>query len=155
MPKLYSRSTGCCYDRKIHSVIPNDVIEISDETFYEVIARHVEGKVRSHDSKGYPILVDAPPPTDQQLRKQYEVAIQNHMDSTAQSAGYDDIYTVVTYAEEPSVIKFQNDGKAFRKWRSLVWAYAYEQLDLVLSGERSIPTIDEFILELPQLDNLV
>ena len=74
------------------------------------------------------------------------------MNSTAFARGYDSIATAISYAEEPAVPKFQNDGKAFRAWRSLVWAYAYEQLAAVKAGERTQPTVEDFLLELPDLE---
>jgi len=82
----------------------------------------------------------------------FEQAVQGKLNSAAIAARYDSIATAVSYAEEPAVPKFQKDGIAFRAWRSKVWAYAYEQLALVLAGGREQPTVDEFLLELPQLE---
>lgn len=82
----------------------------------------------------------------------YVAVIQEHMDKAAKSAGYDDIKTAVTYADEPAVAKFQVEGQTFRTWRSLVWAYSYEQLALVQGGKRQQPTIAELLAELPQLE---
>lgn len=79
-------------------------------------------------------------------------AVQHLLDSRAQAYGYDSIASAVTYAEEPAVPKFQAEGQAFRAWRSLVWAYGYEQLALVESGQRPAPTIPDFIAELPPLE---
>lgn len=84
--------------------------------------------------------------------EEYKLAIQSHMDTISRSYGYDDIKTAVTYAEEPAVAKFQVEGQAFRVWRSLCWAYSYEQLAMVEGGQRSQPTIAQFLAELPQLD---
>lgn len=81
----------------------------------------------------------------------FEQAIQAHLDAAARRRGYDSIATAVSYAEEPAVPKFQEDGKAFRAWRSLVWAYAYQELAKVKAGEREIPTLDAFLAELPAL----
>jgi hypothetical protein len=86
------------------------------------------------------------------ITKLYEQAVQAKLDGAAIAARYDSIATAVSYAEEPAVPKFQNDGIAFRAWRSLVWAYAYQQLALVLAGEREQPTIEAFLLELPALE---
>lgn len=83
---------------------------------------------------------------------EFEQAVQGKLNGAAIAAKYDSIENAVSYAEEPAVPKFQNDGKAFRTWRSLVWAYAYEQLALVLSGEREQPTVGEFLLELPVVE---
>ncbi|WP_288355208.1 hypothetical protein [uncultured Pseudomonas sp.] len=87
----------------------------------------------------------------EELAAQFEQAIQSHLNSAAQSLGYDSIATAVSYAEEPAVQRFQNDGKAFRAWRSLVWAYAYQELAKVKAGEREIPALDAFLAELPAL----
>jgi hypothetical protein len=85
-----------------------------------------------------------------QLRmKQCEQAVQNLLDAEAIAAGYDSIHTAVTYADEPAVPKFQQDGIALRTRRSLVWAKCYEILGEVISGQRQLPTVDELISELP------
>lgn len=91
-------------------------------------------------------------PSADETTKTYELAIQGKLDAAAIVARYDSIATAVSYAEEPAVPKFQKDGIAFRAWRSLVWAYAYEQLALVLAGEREQPTVEEFLAELPALE---
>lgn len=77
--------------------------------------------------------------------------VQDYMDSTAKELRYDGIASAVSYAEEPSVPKFQEEGQAFRAWRSLVWAKCYEILDEVNDGKRPIPSDEELIAELPQL----
>ena len=82
----------------------------------------------------------------------FETAVQKHLDQAANAAGYDDIKTAVTYADEPSVAKFQNEGKAFREWRSLVWEYCYDRLEAIQAGHESEPTVSELIAELPVLD---
>lgn len=91
------------------------------------------------------------PPVSALTAADYAQAIQAHLDAAARGRGYDSIATVVTYAEEPAVKRFQDDGRAFRAWRSLVWAYAYEQLDLVTAGKRAQPTVDALVAELPVL----
>lgn len=89
--------------------------------------------------------------TPEQVQKAFEDAIQLHMDNAAQTFGYDSVQTAVTYAEEPAWPKFQLEGQGFRAWRSLVWAYAHEQLALVTSGQRAQPSILQLIEELPAL----
>ncbi|WP_422086381.1 hypothetical protein [Variovorax sp.] len=66
--------------------------------------------------------------------------VQQYLDAMARSLGYDDIKTAVTYAEEPSVPKFQNEGRALRAWRSAVWAACYELLERVKSGAMAEPS---------------
>lgn len=80
---------------------------------------------------------------------EYMAAVQAHMDAHAQSFGYDNLVSVVSYAEEPAVPRYQAEGKAFRAWRSKCW-YACEQvLQSVKNGDRQPPAVAELLLELP------
>lgn len=78
----------------------------------------------------------------------YADAIQIKLDSVAKAWGYDDVKTAVTYADEPSVPQFQNDGKALRAWRSLVWQTAYSIL--ATADPNNPPTIEYVLTQLPQ-----
>lgn len=96
-----------------------------------------------------------PPPdpvTPAQIQALRIVQVQEHLDAQAQALGYDSIYTAVTYAEEPAVPKFQNEGRALRAWRSLVWAACHAILAEVLAGTRDIPTRAELIAALPPFE---
>ncbi len=77
--------------------------------------------------------------------------VQEYMEAMARSLGYDDIKTAVTYADEPSVPKFQNEGRALRAWRSLVWAACYELLERVKAGAMKEPSEKTLIGLLPSL----
>lgn len=88
-------------------------------------------------------------PSQEQLIFSIVSAVQSHMDKAAQSLGYDDIKTAVTYAEEPAVAKFQAEGRALRAWRSLVWDKCYGELAKVQASIRSMPTPAEAVSELP------
>lgn len=83
--------------------------------------------------------------------KQYDTQLQAHLDAAARAAGYDDIRSAITYAEEPAVPKFQAEGCAFRAWRSLFWLAANDVKNAVLAGQRPAPTIAELLAELPTL----
>jgi hypothetical protein len=87
----------------------------------------------------------APPVTQAQL----ESAVQKHLDATAKLLGYDSIATAVTYADEPAVPSFQAQGKAFRAWRSQVWASCIASLDAVQAGTQPMPTAEALIATLP------
>lgn len=104
------------------------------------------GQIRQEDGS----FTDPPPP-DETVKRQYEVAVQGKMDDAAKLAGYDDIKTAVTYADEPAVEKFQLDGQAFRAWRSLCWAHCYQALSDFEQGLRAQPTVQELLDELPAL----
>ena len=93
----------------------------------------------------------APPATPAAIQKNLTMAVQNHMDSTAKARGYDNLVSVITYADEPIIPKFQAEGVAFRAWRSLVWDYCYQVLLDAEAGRRTVPTGEELIAELPEL----
>lgn len=93
-------------------------------------------------------VIDSQPST----QEDYSKAIQEILDNKALSLGYDNIFTGVTYADEPGVAKFQIEGQALRKWRSLCWEYAYAVLAQVQQGSIEQPTIDDFILGMPNYE---
>lgn len=64
------------------------------------------------------------------LAEQLKVAIQAYLDQTAQLNGYESLLAAISYAEEDAVESFQIEGKRFRAWRSLVWAYVFAQVAL-------------------------
>lgn len=134
-------------------------IEITDEQYQAALdgvlsGQHVQVVDGALIVGALPELApeDPAPPTPGQVAETYRNEVQTHMDTSAQVAGYDDIKTAVTYADEPAVPRFQAEGKAFRAWRSKCWAYCYEQLALIQGGKRAQPTIPELLAELPQLE---
>lgn len=97
-------------------------------------------------------IVPTPADIAAQIQQSLINAVQNHLDAAARAAGYDDIKSAVTYADEPAVPKFQAEGQAFRAWRSLVWATCYAMLADVVTGTRDVPTVEELLAELPVLE---
>ncbi|WP_447890052.1 phage tail assembly chaperone [Pseudomonas hormoni] len=59
MKRLYSQSTQTTYLLGIHTEIPSDTVEMSEALFLSVIGNPAPGKVRAHDERGLPYLVDA------------------------------------------------------------------------------------------------
>jgi hypothetical protein len=86
-----------------------------------------------------------------QLKKGLIDAVQSYLDAEARAHDYDNIFTAVTYADEPTVAQFQQEGQAFRVWRSLVWQHCYGVLAAVQGGTRAVPTAAELVAELPAL----
>lgn len=99
-------------------------------------------------------IVANPEPTQEeievQVQKQLTDAVQRVLDKKAQELLYDNCLSVCSYIDT-GVAKFDAEGKAFRTWRSAVWAKGYEILAQVQSGEREIPTETDLINELPEL----
>jgi hypothetical protein len=98
-----------------------------------------------------PVPVPPPPPTPEQIIGEYTKEIQNRLDEFAQTRGYDGILSACTYANSPTS-KFATEGQYCVVQRDATWAAAYNILDLVLSGSRPMPTLDELFTELPQLE---
>lgn len=85
-----------------------------------------------------------------QIQAQLTNAVQHVLDAKAQELNYDNCLSVCSYIDT-GVAKFDAEGRAFRAWRSAVWAKGYEILAQVQAGERAIPSEEELLAELPEL----
>ena len=149
---FYSKSTGGFYTREIHGDnIPADAVEITEVEHAALLEGQSQGKRIVADENGRPVLQDPPPPTAEQIMSRLSARVQQWLDEQARALGYDDIKTAITYAEEPAVPKFQQEGQALRRLRSLAWARYDEILNEVQAGQRAIPTEDELIAEMEAL----
>lgn len=95
---------------------------------------------------------DAPDAAGQSLESKklaLSAAVQRHLDEVAKAMGYDNMNSAVTYADEPAVQRFRDEGQALRAWRSLVWAACYDLLDRWSKGQVDEPNADELIASLP------
>lgn len=151
MSLYYAQSTSGFYDDGIHADIPPDAVPITEVERASLLAGQSAGKLIAADTHGRPVLQDPAPPTPGQIAQSIAIQVQAHMDAQAKQAGYDDIRSAVTYADEPAVLKFQAEGQCFRAWRSLVWDRCYQLLDEVQNGTRTPMTADQVIAELPML----
>lgn len=88
---------------------------------------------------------------DQPTVEAYSAAVQQLLDQTAGERRYDSIQTAVTYRDDPNP-QFASEAAALFAWRSAVWTYADTELAKVEAGERAVPTIAEFLTELPSID---
>lgn len=96
------------------------------------------------------IKIDPSKVRDRLIAK-YDAAVQQWLDEQARALGYDDIKSAVSYAEEPAVPRFQQEGQALRRLRSLAWARYDEILNAVQAGQRPVPTEAELIAEMEAL----
>lgn len=56
---LFSKTTGGFYILEVHGQnIPNDAVEVSDETYADLMRHQAEGKQIIGDSEGNPVAVD-------------------------------------------------------------------------------------------------
>lgn len=149
---FYSQTTGGFYVRDVHGDnIPADAVEITEAEHAALIEGQSSGKRIAADENGRPILQDPPPPTTEQIMSRLGARVRSWLDEQARALGYDDIKSAVSYAEEPAVPRFQQEGQALRRLRSLAWARYDEILNAVQAGRRPVPTEAELIAELEAL----
>jgi hypothetical protein len=87
-----------------------------------------------------------PPKTQEEILSEYTTLVQQYLDSTAKSRGYDNILSLCTYATS-TVEKFRREGQAGVEWRDAVWSKCYEILEEIQAGNRGVP--EDIISELP------
>lgn len=85
------------------------------------------------------------------LQEQFRAAIQSLVDTQAKGRNYDGGNSLASYVASTN-LEWAAEAQAFVAWRDQVWFYAYSELEKVMTGSREIPTIEDFIAELPTLD---
>lgn len=119
-------------DASFSHLLPNGCIEITEAEAIE--------------------LQKPPPETPEQVIARLESAIDQHLDFVAKSHRYESIRTMVTYAtsEHPT---FGAEGRAAVKFRDACYAYGIQVIADVQAEQRTIPTEEELIAELPLITN--
>lgn len=77
----------------------------------------------------------------------FERVIEEHLDTKAQSFGYENIMSARSYAGYEN--KFKAEATTLAIWASSCWVKAEEIETAVKNGEREIPTVDELFEEMP------
>lgn len=151
MSYLYSAETNAFHDPLIDHNIPDDAVPVTDELRQQILDEEYSGSmVRVPGPDGLPRTV---PRQDSEatIIRRFERRVQQWLDDLAKRHGYDSIMTAVSYANEYSIPRFQEQGAAFRHLRSLVWDHCYATLDAVKRGEQPMPDIDQFIAGMPMV----
>lgn len=89
--------------------------------------------------------------SEAQVIKEYENAVQMHLDSTAKLKGYDNTYTCLSYLNSTDET-WKREANAFNKWRDQVWRSCHEILNKFKKGEIEQPTVAQVIEQLPKID---
>ena len=89
--------------------------------------------------------------TDEYLKKTVIDRVQSILDSKAQERGYDNSFTLASYATS-TVPKFKQEAQDFIAWRDAVWTKCYSMLDDYLAGNIARPTVDGVLQQLPTLE---
>lgn len=80
----------------------------------------------------------------------YARAIQAHVDATAKAKGYADGVALAGYSTS-TIPSWASEAAAFIAWRDQAWMYAYGELAKVQAGQRTAPTVNGFLSELPAI----
>ena len=100
----------------------------------------------------YTIVENTKPiPTVEEILKGYEDAVQKHLDEMAQSRGYDNSYTCVSYVNSTNEV-WNKESNAFNAWRDAVWGKCHELLDAYKAGKIEAMTVEELIEQLPKIE---
>lgn len=86
----------------------------------------------------------------QPQQSDYEQALEQRIDKVAQGRDYKNADRLAGYAAT-SNLTYGPEARAFVDWRSSVWEYAITEFAKVQAGQRTQPTVDEFIAELPAI----
>jgi len=96
-------------------------------------------------------------PTEMEIIAAGIAGIDQLLNTTAKSYGYDSIVTMCSYASSmaesasATVARYRTEGQAALEWRSLCYAKGEEIRDAVKAGERAQPTVAELVAEMPQI----
>ena len=142
-----------------YAIVTNEQLKIcavgtgTDVDYYKSVGMVEMDVEKGYDGNWY-LQGYAPKQSQEQIEAEIQAqltnAVQRVLDAKAQELNYDSCLSVCSYIDT-GVQKFDDEGKAFRAWRSKVWAKGYEILAEVQEGKREIPTEEELITELPKL----
>ena len=88
-----------------------------------------------------------PVKTPAQIVAEFVASLESHYDSVARAKNYDNRYTCALRAGYAG--PFQSEGQSFAQWMDECNAYGYQELAKIQNGLRQMPTIEQFLSELP------
>lgn len=87
-----------------------------------------------------------------QTKRQFQAAIQSHIDATAQARSYDNGMALAGYVNS-AVPPWKAEALAFIAWRDAVWLFVFETLAQVEAGEIPAPASPEALISgLPRIE---
>jgi len=110
---------------------------------------HVDGQPHSSDDAVCQQIIDQYQYEDAQkeLIVSYTKAVQEHMETEAVKAGYDNLLSACSYAAVPN--SFQAESISFTVWRSACWDKCHLILNQVNESTIAAPSLSELLLMLP------
>lgn len=86
-------------------------------------------------------------PTQEEIQQVLLAKLDEHIDNTAKSKGYDNRVTCTIRAGY--INPWQQEGITFGQWMDSCYVKAYQIQADVLAGTRTTPTAEELIAEMP------
>jgi len=86
------------------------------------------------------------------LSREINNFIGNLLNQNAKNKQYDDAISLISYADSNNE-KWKSEASAFIAWRDSLYNYTYDQLALMQDNKRAVPSLEEFIKELPPQSN--
>lgn len=163
---FYSKSTGGFYDPAIHGAnMPPDIVEISDDDHALLMRGQTEGRVIAAAADGRPVLVNPPPPTQEQVVAAFTAAIQKRLDDFALTRRYDNVSSLSKYSnltdaeitslpveDRPAATRYRTECRYLLLKTAQTWAVGERILAQVQTNVRPMPaSIADIQAELPAL----
>lgn len=120
MAIFWSSQTGGFYDTQIHAAIPFPSVEISQETWQNLLAGQGVGMQIVSDAAGYPTLIK-PQPTKEQAAILFQHEVQAQLDAVAKEWGYASVADAASYISSK---KRGTEAQKLIDWRDEVWDWA-------------------------------
>ena len=87
----------------------------------------------------------------EQRFKDIQTAVQAVLDGKAKEKNYDNGFAVASYALSTNDT-FRSEAGKFIAWRDAVWAKCYQILDAYKAGEIEMPSVENVLAVLPELE---
>lgn len=94
-------------------------------------------------------IADNQAEADEKTKADYTSALEEFFDAKAQGRRYDNRMSCAIRAGYPG--PFRAEGEAFATWMDDCNAHGYQVMADVMSGDRPLPSVEEFLAELPEL----
>ena len=127
------------YDSEIHTDIPKDAIEISDEQWFEFINN--QGKRKWDFAKNDVVVYEPPPPTPEELRDRIQKQLLNlekqRVNEVCDQYGYIDLADVSIYANQGD-----SEANAILDWYSTYDDLIWNWIDQILPVTTDLQNVD-------------
>ena len=121
------------------------------EGFQAEASAYVEsGLVLNSDNPHFTGFTEQPDFTNSYSILRYEGAIEELLETTAKEKGYKSADRLFNYTSSSNV-QWKAEADTFTQWRDDMFEYCYQMLNQVATGQRSAPTVDELLDELPEI----